>query len=185
MALRGAQILQFQEALLSAYDGPGLAQMVRIRLDEDLAAVAGGGNLSEVVFNLILWAERMGRTEELVVGASANNPQNALLKAFAAQSLGGAEGQAGAPGAGTATGAGATGASETSRPSQTNQTNETTESIRGAARLLAGMCRRAGAHLWGATRLCRVIRNGIRRRHQVERLRIRARRAPPGFGLVR
>lgn len=121
MALRGAQIMQFQEALLSAYDGAGLAQMVRIRLDEDLAAVAGGGNLSEVVFNLILWAERTGRTEELVVGASASNPQNALLKAFTTQYLASAGGQAGAAGAGTA-GAGATGTSETSRPSQTIET---------------------------------------------------------------
>ena len=111
MALRGAQILQFQEALLSAYDGPGLAQMVRIRLDEDLAAVAGGGNLSEVVFNLILWAERTGRTEELVVGASASNPQNALLKTFTTQYLASAGGQAGA----AAAGAGTTGASETTR----------------------------------------------------------------------
>ena len=118
MALRGAQILQFQEALLSAYDGAGLAQMVRIRLDEDLAVVAGGGNLSEVVFNLILWADRTGRTEELVVGASASNPQNALLKAFATQYLASAGGQAGASGASTGT----TGASETSRPSQTIDT---------------------------------------------------------------
>ncbi len=116
MALRGAQILQFQEALLSAYDGPGLAQMVRIRLDEDLAAVAGGGNLSEVVFNLILWAERTGRTEELVVGASASNPQNALLKAFAAQYLANVGGQAGMAG----TNAGSP--SEASRPSQTIDT---------------------------------------------------------------
>ena len=121
MALRGAQILQFQEALLSAYDGPGLAQMVRIRLDEDLAAVAGGGNLSEVVFNLILWAERAGRTEELVVGASASNPQNALLKAFAAQYLASGGGQAAAAGT-AAAGAAATGTSETSRPSQTINT---------------------------------------------------------------
>ena len=120
MALRGAQILQFQEALLSAYDGAGLAQMVRIRLDEDLAAVAGGGNLSEVVFNLILWGERTGRTEELVVGASASNPQNALLKAFTTQDLANAGGQAGAAGAGADTSAG--NARETSRPSQTIDT---------------------------------------------------------------
>ncbi|MFN8466060.1 MAG: effector-associated domain EAD1-containing protein [Caldilineaceae bacterium] len=118
MALRGAQILQFQEALLSAYDGPGLAQMVRIRLDEDLAAVAGGANLSETVFNLILWAERTGRTEELVVGASASNPQNALLKTFTSQYLAGAGGQAAAG----AAAAGATGTSETSRPNQTINT---------------------------------------------------------------
>ena len=121
MALRGAQIMQFQEALLSAFDGPGLAQMVRIRLDEDLAAVAGGGNLSEVVFNLILWAERTGRTEELVVGASASNPQNVLLKAFTTQYLASGGGQAGAPDSGAgAIGAGS--AKETSRPSQTIDT---------------------------------------------------------------
>ena len=119
MALRGAQIMQFQEALLSAYDGPGLAQMVRIRLDEDLAAVAGGANLSEMVFNLILWAERTGRTDELVVGASASNPQNALLKTFTSQYLASGGGQTGTAGAG------ATGTSETSRPSQTNQTIDT------------------------------------------------------------
>lgn len=121
MALRGAQIMQFQEALLSAYDGAGLAQMVRIRLDEDLAAVAGGGNLSEVVFNLILWADRTGRTEELVVGASASNPQNALLKAFTTQYLANAGGQAGTAEAGT-TGAGAGSTKEASRPSQTIDT---------------------------------------------------------------
>jgi hypothetical protein len=123
MTLRGAQILQFQEALLSAFDGPGLAQMVRIRLDEDLAAVAGGGNLSEVVFNLILWAERTGRTEELVVGASASNPQNALLKTFTSQYLASGVGQTGVAGAAAAgAGAGATGTSETSRLSQTINT---------------------------------------------------------------
>lgn len=116
MALRGAQILQFQEALLSAYDAPGLAQMVRIRLDEDLAAIAGGTNLSEVVFNLILWAERTGHTEELVVGASASNPQNALLKTFASQYLASAGGQAGTPNPGAGS------AGETSRPSQTIDT---------------------------------------------------------------
>jgi hypothetical protein len=122
MALRGAQILQFQEALLSAYDGPGLAQMVRVRLDDDMAAVAGGGNLSEVVFNLILWAERTGRTEELVVGASTSNPQNALLKAFTTQYLASGGGQTGAAAGSGAADSGAGNARETSRPSQTIDT---------------------------------------------------------------
>src|SRR3954447_8554236 len=116
MPLRGAQIMQFQEALLNAYDGPALAQMVRIRLEEDLPAIAGGINLREVVFNLILWAERTGRTEELVVGASASNPQNALLKAFTTQYLASAGGQTGA------TDSGAGSARETSRPTQTIDT---------------------------------------------------------------
>ncbi len=119
MPLRGAQIMQFQEALLSAYDGPALAQMVRIRLDEDLPAIAGGTNLREVVFNLILWAERTGRSEELVVGASASNPQNALLKEFTAQYLGGAAAQ---ERAGGDAGAGSTTGRTTNRPSQTIDT---------------------------------------------------------------
>ena len=72
------------------------------------------------MFNLILWGERTGRTEELVVGASASNPQNALLKAFTTQYLANAGGQAGAAGAGADTSAG--NARETSRPSQTIDT---------------------------------------------------------------
>jgi hypothetical protein len=123
MPLRGAQILQFQEALLSAYDGPSLAQLVRIRLDEDLPAIAGGANLGEVVFNLILWAERTGRTQELVVGALASNPQNTQLKEFTAQYLGSAASQSQPDEqAGGRAGAGHASTRETSRPSQTIDT---------------------------------------------------------------
>ena len=70
-------------SLLDAYDEGSLRQMVRFQLDEHLDLIAGGGNLSQVVFNLIAWAERTGRIAELIVKAQAYNPGNARLAAFA------------------------------------------------------------------------------------------------------
>ena len=70
-------------SLLDAYDEGSLRQMVRFQLDEHLDLIAGGGNLAQVVFNLIAWAERTGRIAELIVKAQAYNPGNARLAAFA------------------------------------------------------------------------------------------------------
>ena len=70
-------------SLLDAYDEGSLRQMVRIRLDEHLDLIAGGGNLAQVVFNLIAWAERTGRVAELIAKAQAFNPGNVRLAAFA------------------------------------------------------------------------------------------------------
>ena len=70
-------------SLLDAYDEGSLRQMVRFQLDEHRMLIAGGGNLSQVVFNLIAWAERTGRITELIAKAQANNPGNARLAAFA------------------------------------------------------------------------------------------------------
>lgn len=79
MPLTGSQVYQLQQAILSAFDEASLAQMVRIRLDENLASIAGGANLGDVVFNLITWAERTGHTEALIAGAAASNPHNPEL----------------------------------------------------------------------------------------------------------
>ena len=57
MPLSGDQFEQIQDALLDAYDESDLRRMVRTRLDVNLDHVVGGGNLSEVVFNLVGWAE--------------------------------------------------------------------------------------------------------------------------------
>ena len=70
-------------SLLDAYDEGSLRQMVRFQLDEHLDLIAGGGNLAQVVFNLIAWAERTGRIAELIAKAQAYNPGNARLAAFA------------------------------------------------------------------------------------------------------
>jgi hypothetical protein len=84
MQLTGPQIKAFQDALLEAFDPPTLEQMVRIGLDKNLAAVAGGVNFQEVTFNLIQWAERVGRVEDLLAAARQANPSNPALSAFAA-----------------------------------------------------------------------------------------------------
>lgn len=82
--LTGAQVKQFQDALLDAFDAGSLAQMVRIRLDQNLAAIAGGSNLSALVFDLIGWAQRQGRLDDLLDGALAEAPGNAALQALLA-----------------------------------------------------------------------------------------------------
>lgn len=104
MSLQGSQFEQLQAALISAYDAPSLAQMVRFALGEELAVIAGGANFSQVVFELIRWAERTGQTQALVAAAVAGNPGNPRLKRYAEQHLGAtdgnppAAGQAGAHG---------------------------------------------------------------------------------------
>ena len=47
--------------LRDAYHEIGPRLVVCFQLDKHLDLIAGGGNLSQVVFNLIAWAERTGR----------------------------------------------------------------------------------------------------------------------------
>jgi hypothetical protein len=49
--------------------------VVCFQLEEHLDLIAGGGNLSQVVFNLIAWAERTA----LIAKAQSSNPGNARL----------------------------------------------------------------------------------------------------------
>lgn len=84
MTLTGAQIAQLRAALLAAYPRrDDLRMMVRVELGENLDAIAGGDTLRAVAFSLIEWAQRTGRTEELIAGARRGNPGNAALQAFA------------------------------------------------------------------------------------------------------
>jgi hypothetical protein len=58
--------------------------MVYFELEENLKHIAGSKNgLSDVVFELIGWANSHGKVEELVRGAREQNPGNPKLKAFA------------------------------------------------------------------------------------------------------
>ena len=87
MKLSGTQYKQLQEALLAAFPTQSdLEQMVSFELGENLNVIAGGRNLSAVVFNLIGWAEARGRTQELVSGALRANSGNPALKAIAEHS---------------------------------------------------------------------------------------------------
>ena len=83
MTLTGPQHRQLQEAMLAAFDDIGLRLLVRQELDASLDAVAGGRNTTEVVTNLIAWAEREGRIVDLIGGALRQNPANAGLQALA------------------------------------------------------------------------------------------------------
>jgi tetratricopeptide (TPR) repeat protein len=75
--LTGSELAALQEALLSAFPSiDDLRQMVRLQLDEHLDHIAGGQNLSNVVFHLIAWAEKEGRLAELVQGACNHNTGN-------------------------------------------------------------------------------------------------------------
>ena len=79
--LSGHQLQQFQDALLDAFPSDaGLEQMVRLYLDANLDAVAGGENLTEKTFNLIVWAARSGRLHHLLDAALEDNPHNAILQ---------------------------------------------------------------------------------------------------------
>ncbi|MEM7539214.1 MAG: effector-associated domain EAD1-containing protein [Chloroflexota bacterium] len=88
-SLSGKQVEALQQAMLAAYDESRLKQMVRIELDERLDQIARGDTFSEVVFNLIEWAESMGKVDALVQGAVARNPDSPELKRFVAEARSG------------------------------------------------------------------------------------------------
>src|SRR2546430_2368347 len=84
--LTGGQYKQLTDALITAFPAEAkLAQMVKFGLGKTLAAIAGGQDLTDVVFHLIQWAEAQGRTEDLIVAARNENPGNAALRQFAEQ----------------------------------------------------------------------------------------------------
>lgn len=81
--MNGERLQQFHKALLSAFPTPGeLKRMVSFKLDENLDAIAGGGNYLEVVSNLIEWAKAQGRLEKLLTAAREHNPGNPDLRRF-------------------------------------------------------------------------------------------------------
>lgn len=82
--LKGKQLQAAMNALLAVYDEPGLAQMVKFSLDENLAAIAGGSNLRDKVFNLLEWARMRGRLTELLQGAMDDRPDNPALQQLVA-----------------------------------------------------------------------------------------------------
>jgi GAF domain-containing protein len=59
-----------------------LKRMVRENLEEYLAEMAEGGNLRDIISNLLTWAEAQNRVRELVISAAYENPRNALIQEF-------------------------------------------------------------------------------------------------------
>lgn len=86
MKLTGKQVQQLEKSLLSAYPTKSkLKRMVRIELDKNLASIAGGNNLSDIIFELISWAESEGLLDELITKAHQHNLGNPDLNAFVQQ----------------------------------------------------------------------------------------------------
>src|SRR5689334_1345398 len=86
MDLSGAQRAQLQQTLVNTFPKENdLAQMVSFGLNERLQAIASGTTLSEIVFNLIEWADAHGKLEQLIAAATQANPGNKKLRALAAQ----------------------------------------------------------------------------------------------------
>ena len=86
MKLTGQKVQQICDALIDAYPTRDLLRMmVRVELDENLEEIAGGENQNVVVFNLVSWAERDGRIDELITRAHMRTPGNDALKQLAAE----------------------------------------------------------------------------------------------------
>lgn len=84
MKLSGAEIKKLVNAIVSAYPTKeDLAMMVEFELEENLEAIAGGGNLTQLVFNLITkWAIPRGKIYRLILAAYQTTPDNEELKEF-------------------------------------------------------------------------------------------------------
>ena len=84
MNLSGAELRKLVNAIVRAYPTEAdLAMMVEFELEENLNAIAGGGNLNHLVFNLVTkWAIPRGKIYRLIIASYETNPDNPELKDF-------------------------------------------------------------------------------------------------------
>ena len=80
MKLTKQQFLQVKTALLDGYDRAALRRMLRLGLDTALDEITSGPTDSDVVFDVIEWAERSDQVRALIAAAAENNPQNTALQ---------------------------------------------------------------------------------------------------------
>ncbi len=80
MKLTKQQFLQVQTALLDGYDRAALRRMLRLGLDASLDEITSGPTDSDVMFDVIEWAERNDQVGALIAAAAEHNPQNAALQ---------------------------------------------------------------------------------------------------------
>jgi len=78
-----AERKQLHQALLSAFPSEGaLEQVFFFELGVNLRQIREGRSYSEIVGNLILWAETNNRLQDLLAGARNANPGNRELRRF-------------------------------------------------------------------------------------------------------
>ena len=87
MPLELEQRKQLQTALLSAFNNDSLRQLAGLELGSDLELFAKDGDRRQHVYDLIAWAERTGRTVDLIRGAYVQNATNPLIAQLASDAL--------------------------------------------------------------------------------------------------
>ncbi len=82
--LSGAECKKLVNAIVSAYPTKNdLAMMVEFELEENLEAIAGGENLTDIVFKLVTrWAIPRGKLYRLILASYETNPDNSELQNF-------------------------------------------------------------------------------------------------------
>jgi len=83
MDLTGEQTEQLQNAILDTYNRSDLEQLLSFKLDERLDNITSGGNMRQIVFELIEWAGRRGRLTDLIQAAHVDRPSNSVFAEFA------------------------------------------------------------------------------------------------------
>src|SRR5262245_28832851 len=83
--LRPDQRNTLHQALLAAFDVDSLRMMLSFQMGTSLDVIARSGSRSQAAFEVIVWAERAGRVQELVCSARASVPGNQKLARFAEQ----------------------------------------------------------------------------------------------------
>lgn len=84
----GQQLHTLHDALLDAFPTlSDLQKLVRFGLNENIQSIAGTGNLSQVVFELLQWMRARGRLAELIEKALEDNPGNPQLNAWVQENL--------------------------------------------------------------------------------------------------
>src|SRR5262245_13789164 len=83
MTLKGPQAKKLHDAILSGFSGSDLEQLVRLELDEQLDNIVRPGPLSAIVLELIQWADRQGRVNDLILAIQQARPNNTQVQAAA------------------------------------------------------------------------------------------------------
>lgn len=81
--LGGMETQAMVQALLSAFPGyMDVVQLFSYELGEDLRSHVASGAMSNVMMEVVQWADQTSRLEELLQGARRQNPGNEKLKSF-------------------------------------------------------------------------------------------------------
>jgi internalin A len=81
-SISGRQMEALRDAFCSAFDVGTLEQMLKFRLERDLASIASSGQLRQLTFEVIKVADREGWLQALIRAACEYVPQNPALKQF-------------------------------------------------------------------------------------------------------